>query len=158
MSTPNSAAEPQLVGRDGETVADDGITALDFAEAAATLAERNGLYAVRINPGEDVRALLTFTDHIVRFDVAFPGYRDGRGYSTARILREAGFTGPIRAVGDVLRDQVLLMLRCGFDQFLLKDRDPKTAMQAAAVKFTTVYQSAADSALPAWELRRGAAG
>ncbi len=165
MSTPNSAAEPRLVGHDGATIADDGVTALDFTEAAATLAERNGTLssataslleriAVRINPGEDVRALLPYTDHISRFDVAFPGYRDGRGYSTARILRESGFTGPVRAVGDVLRDQVLLMMRCGFDQFLLRDAHPAEAMRRAAAKFSTVYQSAADSAIPAWELRR----
>ncbi len=154
MSTPNSAAEPRLVDRAGHDIADDGVTALDYAEAVETLVGLNGQYAVRINPGEDVRVLIPYTDHIARFDVTFPGYRDGRGYSTARILREAGFAGPIRAVGDVLRDQVLLMLRCGFDEFLLKDRDPKAAMQAAAHKFTTVYQSAADSAVPAWELRR----
>ena len=158
MSTPNSAGEPHLVGRDGRDIVDDGVQVLGYAEAIETLAGLNGQYAVRINPGEDARALLPYTDHIARFDVAFPGYRDGRGYSTARILREAGYAGAVRAVGDVLRDQVLLMLRCGFDEFLLKDRDPKAAMQAAAAKFTTVYQSAADNALPAWELRRRAAG
>lgn len=156
MSTPNSAAEPRLVGRLGEDLADDGFTVLDYAEAVATLDGLNGLYAVKILPGEDVRALLPRTDHIARFDVAFPGYRDGRGYSTARILRENGYAGAIRAVGDVLRDQVLLMLRCGFDEFVLKDANPAEAMGRAAARFTTVYQSAADSALPAWELRRRA--
>ncbi len=44
-------------------------------------------------------------------------FRDGRGYSSARILREAGYTGELRAVGDVLVDQIFLMRRCGFDSF-----------------------------------------
>ncbi len=156
MSQPNSAAEPRLVGRQGESLAGDDLEVLDFTQAIETLAGLNGRYGVRINPGEDARALIPYTDHIARFEVAFPGYRDGRGYSTARILREAGYTGAIRAVGDVLRDQVLLMLRCGFDEFLLKDRDPSEAMRQAAARFTTVYQSAADALEPAWALRRKA--
>lgn len=153
MSRPNSSYEPQLVNKAGETLPGDEIEALDFDRAVADLASLNGSYAVTIQPGQDVRELLPFIEHIARFDIAFPGYRDGRGYSSARILREAGFTGAIRAVGDVLRDQLFYMLRCGFDEFLIKDAVPSEAIRAAARRYATTYQSAADSAAPAWALR-----
>ncbi|HWU48794.1 MAG TPA: DUF934 domain-containing protein [Asticcacaulis sp.] len=153
MSRPNSSYEPQLVNRAGETLTGDEIETLDFDRAVEELDGLNGSYAVAIQPGQDVRALLPFIDHIARFDIAFPGYRDGRGYSSARILREAGFTGAIRAVGDVLRDQLFYMLRCGFDEFLIKDAAPPEAIRAAAQRYATTYQSAADAAAPVWALR-----
>lgn len=157
MSRPNSTYEPGLVGRDGVVLADDGVEVLDFDRATAELDGLNGRYAVTILPGQDVRALLPYADRIARFDVAFPGFRDGRGYSTARILRESGFTGPVRAVGDVLRDQLFYMLRCGFDQFLIRDADPAEAVTSAAQRFTTFYQGAADGHQATWARRRAAA-
>ena len=67
--------------------------------------------AVRLEAGEDARALLPHLDRIALVEVSFPSFRDGRGYSAARILREAGYTGELRAQGDVLVDQVLFMKR-----------------------------------------------
>ncbi len=158
MSRPNSSYDPGLVARDGRRLEDDALEVLDFDPAVETLAGLNGRYAVRIQPGQDVRALTPYTDRIARFEVAFPGYRDGRGYSTARILRQdMGFTGPVRAVGDVLRDQLFYMLRCGFDEFMVKDRDPSEAVISAAKRFSTVYQSAADGRAPAWARRKAGA-
>ena len=113
--------------------------------------------AQMVEPAQDVRELLPYLEHIARFDIVFPGYRDGRGYSSARILRDAGYTGVLRAVGDVLRDQVFIMLRCGFDEFLLKDRTPSEAVVAAAKRYSVTYQSAADAATPVWALRRAGA-
>ena len=67
----------------------------------------------------------------------------GRGYSNARILRERlGYDGELRAVGDVLRDQLFLMRRCGFDSFALRsDRDAAQAVSALA-DFRHAYQHA----------------
>jgi uncharacterized protein (DUF934 family) len=53
--------------------------------------------AVRIEPGEDARALLPHLDRVTLVEIAFPKFRDGRGYSSARILREAGYAGEMRA-------------------------------------------------------------
>lgn len=166
MSQPNSSFEPALVSRGGELLANDwqllgddeavgadGAYVLGFERALRDLDGLNGRYGVRINPGDDVRRLAPFLDRISLFEVNFPGYRDGRGYSTARILREAGFTGAVRAVGDVLRDQLFYMLRCGFDEFIVRDRTPAEAVTSAAKRFSTTYQSAADSARPTWALR-----
>ena len=73
--------------------------------------------AVRLEPDEDARALIPHLDRLALIEVAFPKFRDGRGYSSARILREAGYTGELRAQGDVLVDQIGYLKRCGFDSF-----------------------------------------
>ncbi|ESQ92695.1 hypothetical protein ABAC460_02380 [Asticcacaulis sp. AC460] len=167
MSQPNSTHTPQLVTRDGAVIPDgwtlladddttgaDGPFILSFERALRELDGRNGHYGVRVLPADDVRLLEPFLEKITLIEVAFPGYRDGRGYSTARILREDfGYTGIVRAVGDVLRDQLFYMLRCGFDEFVVKDKDPSQAITSAAQRFQTVYQGAADSNRPAWAKR-----
>lgn len=75
--------------------------------------------------------------------VYFPNFGDGRGYSLARLLRERhGYTGEIRAIGDVLRDQLFYLARCGFDAFVIRaDRDAAEAL-ASLADFTEVYQAA----------------
>ena len=117
--------------------------------------EATNATAVRIEPGEDARVLIPHLDRLTLVEVSFPKFRDGRGYSSARILREAGYTGTLRAVGDVLVDQVNYMQRCGFDDFA-----PDVPLNPAVVEKLTniypdVYQSAADARVPVWKLRHG---
>lgn len=111
--------------------------------------------AVRLEPDEDARALIPFLDRIALVEVAFPKYRDGRGYSTARILREAGYTGELRAAGDVLVDQIAAMRRCGFDAFAPDAALDMEKVKEALGRFTAVYQKAADGRAPVWALRHG---
>lgn len=111
--------------------------------------------AVRIESGEDVRQLLPFLDRIALIEVSFPKFRDGRGYSSARILREAGYTGELRAQGDVLVDQVLPMRRCGFDSFAPDAPLDLAVVEASLARYEHYYQRAADAAVPAWKLRHG---
>ena len=82
----------------------------------------------------------------------FPAFKDGRAYSQARLLRERyGFTGEIRARGDVLRDQLLFMARCGVDAFeFTGDVD---GANAALSEFSFAYQPAADDLAPVWRKR-----
>ena len=72
----------------------------------------------------------------------FPVFSDGRPYTSARELRQSlNFYGEIRAIGDVLRDQIFYMSQCGFDSFLLRsDQDPDSCIQALR-DFKTNYQS-----------------
>ena len=111
--------------------------------------------AVRIEPGEDARTLLGHLDRISLIEVTFPKFRDGRGYSSARILREGGYTGELRAAGDVLVDQVPLMKRCGFDSFAPDVPIDGAVVAASLARYDYVYQAAADSAVPVWKLRHG---
>ena len=111
--------------------------------------------AVRIESGEDARALVPYLDRIALIELSFPKYRDGRGYSSARILREAGYTGELRAQGDVLVDQIPFMRRCGFDSFAPEAEVDLAVLDVALKRYDYHYQAAADAALPVWKLRHG---
>jgi uncharacterized protein (DUF934 family) len=111
--------------------------------------------AVRIEPGDDARALLPHLDRLRLIEIAFPAFRDGRGYSSARILREAGYTGELRAQGDVLVDQLPLMRRCGFDSFAPEAAIDASVARASLDRYDAVYQAAADGRVPVWKLRHG---
>ncbi len=95
------------------------------------LERREGRVGVLIAPDEDIEDLGPDLAALPLLAVDFPVYTDGRGYSTARLARERfGFTGELRAVGDVLPDQVRAMRRCGFDAMELKEgRDPEVALR-----------------------------
>lgn len=88
-------------------------------------------------------------DRLSLVAVDFPAFADGRGYSIARTLRShLGFQGEIRAVGDVLRDQLLAMSRCGITSFALKaGKDIERAVDAFD-DFSVNYQAAADDERP----------
>jgi uncharacterized protein (DUF934 family) len=111
--------------------------------------------AVRIESGEDARVLLPHLDRLALVEVSFPKYRDGRGYSSGRILREAGYTGELRAQGDVLVDQIPLMRRCGFDSFAPEAPVDAATLEASLARYEHVYQPAADAYVPVWKLRHG---
>ena len=89
----------------------------------------------------------------VRVEIDFPRFRDGRGFSSARVLREMGYSGEIKATGDVLVDLVYFMRRCGFDSFAPNVPFNDADVQAALTRYPYVYQDAADPAVPIWRLR-----
>jgi uncharacterized protein (DUF934 family) len=78
--------------------------------------------------------------------LSFPRFTDGRAYSQARLLRSRlGFAGELRATGDVLRDQLLFMRRCGFDAFEVSERAAAENWLAAFEEFGLFYQPAEDA-------------
>ncbi len=98
-----------------------------------------------------------FVADLGRFEVIavhFAAFADGRGYSLARLLRQRyGYTGELRAVGDVLRDQLFYLARCGFDAFAVRaDRDLADALNGLD-DFSEVYQSAVDQQQPLFRRR-----
>ncbi len=117
--------------------------------------DQSNATAVRLEPDEDARRLIPHLDRLTLIEIAFPKYRDGRGYSSARVLREAGFKGELRAQGDVLVDQIAFMKRCGFDSFAPETSLNQADVEAALARFPQVYQRAADAAVPVWQLRHG---
>lgn len=119
------------------------------------LAGQSNATAVRIEAGDDARALIPHLGQLALIEVSFPAFRDGRGYSAARVLREAGYTGELRAAGDVLVDQVPLMRRCGFDSFAPHAPIDQTVLKASLERYDNGYQRAADSVVPIWKLRHG---
>ena len=124
------------------------------------LAEGEGLLTnsrrvgVRIEADEAVEDLAYDLPRLAMVAVAFPKFRDGRAYTSARLLRQRlGFKGEIRAVGDVLQEQAGFMVRCGFDAFEPADGATPEVWAKAASRFRHVYQRAADARPPAYEER-----
>ncbi|WP_435418298.1 DUF934 domain-containing protein [Parerythrobacter aurantius] len=115
--------------------------------------EQSNAAAVRIEPGDDARALIPHLGRLRLVEVNFPAFGDGRGYSSARILREAGYTGELRAVGEVLVDQIGYMRRCGFDSFAPDRPIDEDDARAAFERWPHVYQRAADARRMIAELR-----
>tara|TARA_R110002124_G_scaffold52804_1_gene151579 strand:+ start:56 stop:481 length:426 start_codon:yes stop_codon:yes gene_type:complete len=117
--------------------------------------DQSNATAVRIEAGEDARELLPHLDRLSLIEVSFPAFGDGRGYSSAQILREAGYTGELRASGDVLVDQIAYMRRCGFDAFAPDAPINAEDMKAALARYEHVYQATSDQRTPIWSLRHG---
>jgi len=111
--------------------------------------------AVRLEAGDDARALLPALARLRLVEVSFPSFRDGRGYSAASILREAGYRGELRAAGDVLVDQLASMRRCGFDSFAPEAPIDAAAARRALARYPLPYQPAADGAGAVWKHRGG---
>ncbi|WP_249975678.1 DUF934 domain-containing protein [Vreelandella olivaria] len=89
--------------------------------------------------------------------IDFPAFTDGRGYTIARLLRERyGYTGEVRAVGDVLVDQLDYMRRCGFSSMALRDdQHPGDAIRALNA-FTVRYQTDVEERQALFERRLAA--
>jgi uncharacterized protein (DUF934 family) len=113
-------------------------------EQRVQLSQRAGRNGVLLENTDDPRALAADFDKLALITVRFPKFTDGRGYSIARLLRRLGWKGELRAVGDVLRDQLFYMTRCGFDAFELRaDQDAQVALTAFS-DFSAPYQPAID--------------
>ncbi len=156
-------------------IADDRWTLLRDAEQFAAIAadtpvivplalwqrQRDALLArgdvgVWLAPSDDPAALAGDVGGLPLIAVDFPLFTDGRGYSTGRLLREKfGYTGELRAIGDILRDQLYYLHACGFNAFAVRaDRDLADALKGLT-DFSDNYQSTFDRPVPLFR-RRGA--
>jgi uncharacterized protein (DUF934 family) len=106
---------------------------------------------VWLAPGDDPAALRPHLDALPLIAVAFPVFSDGRGYSIATLLRTRyGYAGDLRAIGDVLVDQLFALKRAGFSSFELRADQSETAALRALHTFSDAYQTSADTSLPAF--------
>lgn len=125
-----------------------------FLRERSALLARSGSLGVRLpsdTPPEDLAPLLSQLSLIA---IEFPKFGDGRGYTTARILRERlKFAGELRAVGNVLRDQMFYMQRCGFNAFELTSGKSLESALGAFTEFSVTYQAAADDPRPLYRRR-----
>jgi uncharacterized protein (DUF934 family) len=114
--------------------------------AARTAAGEIGVW---LAPDERAEALKGLLDQFPVIAVDFPKFTDGRGYSTAYNLRtRLGWTGELRAIGDVLRDQLFSMQRVGFNAFAVRaDRDVHDALKGLS-DFSETYQASVDQKVP----------
>lgn len=165
---------PEIIRHDGSIVADDWQVlahpgegdALELPEgpclvpAELWLAGREH-YAGKPEIGlwldshEEPELVAEHVNDLPLIAVNFPKFSDGRGYSSARLLRERfGYRGELRAIGDVLLDQLQFMKRCGFDSYALRPDKDITKAPRCLNFFSNAYQAATDNDEPLFR-RRG---
>lgn len=135
---------------------DDVIIPLNlWLEHGPALRGRDGGLGVWLDADEEPEAIANDLGHFQVIAVNFPAFTDGRGFSTARLLRERfGYKGEVRAIGDVLRDQLFFMQSCGFDAYAIRaDRDPQAAL-AGLDDFSEVYQTSVTQPQPLFRRRQ----
>lgn len=142
---------------EAEQVLPDGDIIVPFSywkQNRDALKGRAGNLAVCLNGDDRVEELAADLGQFSLVALDFPAFKDGRCYSHARLMRDRyGFKGDLRAVGDVLRDQLFYLKRCGFSSFFIRhDKDINDALKAFN-DFSVRYQTAADGALPVYRLR-----
>ncbi len=109
------------------------------------LIKRKDPVGVRLQSDHTAGDVAPDLEHLGAVALAFPVFKDGRAYSNARRLRERhGYTGEIRAIGNVLRDQYLFMQRCGFDALEVKEGETEKDWLEATGVVSVFYQPAAD--------------
>ena len=118
-------------------------------QAQLTANAQRGELGVWLSSDARPEALKGMLDHFAVIAVEFPKFTDGRGYSIAFNLRaRLGYTGELRAIGDVLRDQLFAMQRVGFDSFATReDRDIHAALKGLT-DFSESYQTSWDQKTP----------
>lgn len=158
-----------LRGEEGAAPTEEQIAAAAASDApvlfplAVWKAHRDGLLASRaadntgiwLAPDDEPADAESEFGRIALLAVDFPVFRDGRGFSTAYLLRSRyGWKGELRAIGDVLRDQLNFMKRCGFDAFAVRaDKNIEDAIKGFS-EFTVAYQAAVDEPLPLFRRAR----
>jgi uncharacterized protein (DUF934 family) len=109
---------------------------------------------VRLRSDQAPELIAADLSHLALVALEFPKFRDGRAYSYARLLRERhGFTGELRAVGEVLLEQLFFMLRTGFNAFELDSADPLGEYRTALGDLSVFYQPTGDGRATALQLR-----
>ncbi|MGE6697779.1 DUF934 domain-containing protein [Hyphomonas sp. NPDC076900] len=108
---------------------------------------------VRLSPADKAEDLEPYLGELALIEIDFPRYTDGRGYSHAQLLRRRyQYTGELRAVGHVLRDQIFYMHRSGFDAYETARAGLSEVLEALN-EYSVVYQPAADPSVPAFRRR-----
>lgn len=125
-----------------------------WQEERNRILQRSGKTAVWLNSNELPQSLGEDLHNLEVVALNFPIFSDGRSYTSARELRSnLGYKGEIRAVGDVLRDQLFYMSRCGFDAFLMREGQDLEKALAAFDDFTDGYQVSVDKPIPLFRRR-----
>ncbi len=125
-----------------------------WASERDALLFRLGRVGVWLETDTDPAAIAPDLPRLGLIAVRFANATDGRGFSLARLLRERyGYRGELRAIGDVLRDQLYYLSRCGFDAFALRaDQDPVRALSAFG-DFSEAYQASVERPEPLFRRR-----
>jgi uncharacterized protein (DUF934 family) len=136
----------------------DGVPAIvpaaRFLADADEILRRDAPTGVEWPNNRAVAELEPYLDRLAVIVLAFPNFKDGRGYTQARVLRERhGYVGELRAGGQILRDQFLFLVRAGFDALEVVKQSDADAFASTLARYTVFYQDAGDDRVPAMRRR-----
>ncbi len=118
------------------------------------LNQHQGAVGVWFDGNEEIEAFAESLVSLPLIAINFPKFVDGRGFSVARLLRERyGFKGELRAVGQIIRDQLFLLHRCGFNAFQFEDNIDLDQAVKSLTDFSDSYQVAVDQPQPLFKRR-----
>lgn len=121
------------------------LTADRFLREEAALAGRRQPVGIIWPNNRKIEEIEPLLPRLALIALVFPSFRDGRAYSQARLLRERfGWRGPLRATGNVLRDQFLFLMRAGFDQLEAAKDSDAAAFSEAMHTYSVFYQPTGD--------------
>ncbi len=124
-----------------------------YIKHGGELVERFARLGVRV-PSDKLPQDIPNIPRLALIAIEFPKFTDGRGYSVGRMLRERhGFTGELRAVGWVLRDNLSYLERCGFDAFELKAGKSLESALEAFGELSVTYQAGIEDKRPIYRRR-----
>jgi len=130
------------------------IAELPEGERIVPLAQWQGEPGVLLGTADDPSSIAAHLGQLSTIAIEFPQFTDGRGYTIARLLRERyGFKGEIRATGEVLRDNLFYLSRCGFDSFLLSDQSKLEEALSGLRDFSEGYQASVERPQPLFRRR-----
>lgn len=125
-----------------------------WLEQRDALLSRSGRLGVWLDSNEEPALIADDLHHFGVVAVNFPQFTDGRGYSIARLLRERyKWRGELRAIGDVQRDQMFYLARCGFDAFALRESGDMQSALSAFGDFSETYQASVERTQPLFRRR-----
>lgn len=141
-----------VIPADGDVI----VPLAQWLEQRDALRARKGRTGVWLDAHEGADLIAADAPKLPLIALNFPKFGDGRGLSTARLLRERyGYQGELRAIGDVFRDLVLGMHRCGIDSFALRDDQDIDDTIKALEELPVAYQASVDQPLPLFRRRAG---
>jgi len=147
----------QLVSADSETVPEGNVllSVRHWQGSRQTLSNHVGEIGLWLDSHEEIEPLADEIVDIPVIAINFPKFVDGRGFSAARLLRERyGYRGELRAIGQIIRDQLFLMQRCGFNAFQFSSEIDLAEASKSLCDFTDAYQVAVDQPEPLFKRRR----
>ena len=131
-----------MTAGDAEALGDDPVivTKARWLAERAQLAGRQAPIGLRLDPGESLDDIAPDVQRFALIALSFPKYSDGRAFSTATLLREKyGYRGELRAIGNVLNDQIPLMARVGFDSFAVSHVPTRVALVNKRIAEVNLY-------------------
>lgn len=147
----------ELTAEQAEQALPDGDVLVDLATLRAhqpRLLAHEGRLGVRLKSEEFAELIVDLLPHLDLVAIEFPAFADGRGYSTAYLLRTRyQFNGELRAVGDIFKDTMFYQQRVGFNAFVVASESVALEAIKGLSTFRDVYHASADEDRPLF-LRR----